>query len=59
MQTKLGDAPARNLRACRTGIAVLNGGRGGADIPAKDRKGIHNHLARHMADAGEEPPELK
>ncbi|MDQ3679485.1 MAG: hypothetical protein M3378_02870 [Actinomycetota bacterium] len=39
------------------GIAVLNGGRGGADIPAKDRKGIH--LARHMADAGEEPPELK
>ena len=50
---------AANVRACTTGIAVLNGGRGGADIPASDRKGVHDHLARHLRDAGEDPPELQ
>ncbi len=54
-----GEVGAANVRACRTGIAVLNGGRGGADIPAKDRKGVHRHLARHMDDAGEEATELE
>lgn len=54
-----GKVGAASVRACRTGIAVLNGGRGGADVPASDRKGIYNHLARHMRDAGEDPPELK
>ena len=54
-----GDVGAANVRACRTGIAVLNGGRGGADVPASDRKGVYNHLARHMRDAGEDPPDLK
>lgn len=50
---------AANVRAASTGIGVLNGGRGGADVPAADRKGIYNHLARHLRDAGKEPPPLK
>ena len=54
-----GEVGAANVRACTTGIAVLNGGRGGADIPASDRKGVHDHLARHLRDAGEDPPELQ
>jgi uncharacterized protein len=48
-----------NVRACRSGIGVLNGARGGAKVPAADRKGIYNHLARHLRDAGEEPAPLK
>jgi hypothetical protein len=48
-----------NVRAATSGIAVLNGGRGGADIPEKDRKGVYNHLARHLKDAGKDPPPLK
>ena len=54
-----GEVGPANVRACRTGIAVLNGGRGGADIPSSDRKGVHSHLARHLRDAGEDPPDLK
>ena len=48
-----------NVRACTSGIGVLNGARGGADIPGAHRKGIHNHLARHLRDAGEDPAALK
>jgi hypothetical protein len=48
-----------NVRASISGIGVLNGGRGGADIPESDRKGIYNHLARHLRDAGHEPAKLK
>ena len=48
-----------NTRACSAGMAVLNGGRGGADIPDADRAGVWRHLARHMRDAGMEPPELR
>ena len=48
-----------NVRACTSGIGILNGARGGADVPAAHRKGIYNHLARHLRDAGEQPPELK
>ncbi|MDQ3897491.1 MAG: hypothetical protein M3326_09675 [Actinomycetota bacterium] len=54
-----GEVGAANVRACISGIGVLNGARGGADVPAGDRKGIHNHLARHLRDAGEDPPPLK
>jgi hypothetical protein len=54
-----GAVGAANLRACINGIGILNGGRGGADIPEKDRKGVYRHLAQHMRDAGEEPAELK
>lgn len=48
-----------NLRACLAGIAVLNGARGGVDIPAADRKSVYEHLASHLRDADREPPELR
>lgn len=48
-----------NLKACTAGIGILNGGRGGANIPDADRKGVYNHLARHLKDGDKEPPELK
>ena len=54
-----GDIGAANFIACSAGIAVLNGGRGGADIPDSDRQGVWNHLARHLRDGDREPPELR
>lgn len=54
--TKVGPA---NTRAARNGIIILNGGRGGADIPAKDRPAIYRHLATHLRDAGIDPPPLR
>lgn len=54
-----GDPGDANIQACRTGIGVLNGGRGGTTIPEADRQGVYNHLARHIRDAGLEPPTLK
>lgn len=54
-----GDPGPANVRACITGIAVLNGGRGGTTIPDADRKAVWAHLAAHLRDANAEPPELK
>lgn len=54
-----GSVGAANLRACSTGIAVLNGGRGGTTIPADDRSGVYAHLARHLRDGDREPPALR
>lgn len=54
-----GAVGAANTRACLAGIAVLNGGRGGANIPDSDRQGVYLHLAHHMRDAGKEAPPLK
>jgi HK97 family phage prohead protease len=54
-----GNVGAANLKACSTGIGVLNGGRGGTTIPDADRKGVYAHLAKHLADGGQEAPELK
>ena len=54
-----GKIEAANIRGCQTGIAVLNGARGGAKIPSGDRKGVWNHLAAHIKDADLEPAELK
>jgi HK97 family phage prohead protease len=48
-----------NLRACSAGIAVLNGGRGGTDIPKNEYQGVYDHLAHHLRDADREAPELK
>lgn len=53
-----GSVGAANLQACRTGIAVLNGGRSGTTIPEDDYQGVYDHLAGHIRDADEEPPEL-
>jgi hypothetical protein len=54
-----GEVGPANVKACTSGIGVLNGARGGADVPAAARKGIYNHLARHLRDAGQEPAALK
>ena len=54
-----GRVGAASERACISGIAVLNGGRGGADVPPEDRHAIYRHLAAHLQDAGREPAPLK
>jgi hypothetical protein len=54
-----GSVGPANLTACSSGIGVLNGGRGGTTIPASDRRGVYDHLAAHLRDAGREPPELQ
>lgn len=54
-----GAVGAANLTACSTGIGVLNGGRGGTVIPDSGRRGVWSHLAKHLRDAGREPPELR
>lgn len=48
-----------NTRACLTGIAVLNGARGGTKIPDADKLGVWRHLARHLEDADVEAPPLR
>jgi hypothetical protein len=53
-----GRVGAANVRACINGISILNGGRGGAAIPKKDRSGVYRHLAMHLKDAGREPAAL-
>jgi hypothetical protein len=53
-----GSVGAASTVACSAGIGVLNGGRGGADIPDADVQGIYAHLAGHLTDADMTPPEL-
>jgi hypothetical protein len=54
-----GDVGAANVKACTSGIGILNGARGGSNVPDGHRKGIYNHLAKHLRDAGEDPAPLK
>lgn len=54
-----GEVGATSVRACIAGIAVLNGARGGSNIPDEDRQGVWEHLAAHLEDAEIEPPELR
>jgi hypothetical protein len=54
-----GEVGPANVKACISGIGVLNGARGGSDIPDADREGVYRHLATHLRDAGKEPAELK
>lgn len=56
-----GQVGSANVRACVTGIAILNGGRGVDPDEQEwsgDRQGIWDHLASHLEDDGREPPEL-
>ena len=53
-----GKVGAANVRACSGGIGILNGGRGGANIPKSDRERVYKHLAKHIKDAGKKPPDL-
>lgn len=54
-----GEPGAPSIEACRTGIAVLNGARNGTVLRGADREGVYRHLARHLEEAGIEPPELR
>jgi Escherichia/Staphylococcus phage prohead protease len=56
--SKRGAVGAASVRACFNGISILNGGRGGADVSERDRRGIYKHLAAHLRDAGREPADL-
>lgn len=47
-----------NLIGCSSAIGVLNGARGGTTIPDGDRESVYAHLAKHLRDGGQEPPEL-
>ena len=54
---------AVNKRACTAAIGVLNGGRGGTNIPEEDRSGVYAHVRKHLIDdfgvAPDDVPELK
>lgn len=54
-----GRVGAANTNGCSNGIAVLNGGRGGANIPDSDRAGVHAHLGGHLRDADKDVPPLR
>jgi Caudovirus prohead serine protease len=55
-----GSPGAASTRGCTASVAILNGGRGGANVPVDDRQGIYNHVAKHLRDAGVDPiPELQ
>ena len=50
-----GTAGAANLAACSASIGALHGARGGTSIPEADRRGVYDHVAGHLRDAGQEP----
>ncbi|HET6381017.1 MAG TPA: hypothetical protein VFH63_08330 [candidate division Zixibacteria bacterium] len=40
-------------------MTVVNGARGGVDIPEADRRRVYDHLAAHYGEFDEEPPDYK
>ena len=46
-----------NVRAITTALSNLNARR--TSIPETDRRGVYNHLARHLREAGRRPSELR
>jgi hypothetical protein len=50
-----GTAGPANLAACSASIGALHGARGGTSIPEADRRGVYDHVAAHLRDAGQEP----
>lgn len=50
-----GSAGPANLAACSAAIGALHGARGGTVIPDADRRGVYNHVAAHLRDAGRTP----
>ena len=44
-----------NLAASSAAIGALHGARGGTSIPEADRRGVYDHVAKHLRDAGREP----
>lgn len=53
-----GMGAAANMTACSAVVAILNGARGGTDIPATDKQGVWNHVDRHLAAGGKKAPPL-
>lgn len=50
-----GSAGAANLAACSATIGALHGARTMTTIPDADRRGVYDHVAGHLKDAGQEP----
>jgi len=46
-------------RGVAAAMAALLGARGGVNIPASDRKGVYNHLAKHYKEFDKEVPKFK
>lgn len=46
-------------RGVTAAMGALLGARGGANIPAGDRRGVYNHLVKHYRAHGTEPPDFK
>jgi HK97 family phage prohead protease len=46
-------------RAVAAAMAALLGARGGVAIPAADKRGVYNHLAKHYKQFDKEPPEFR
>lgn len=44
-------------RGVVSAMTVVNGARGGVDIPDGDRRKVYEHLARHYEEFDEDPPE--
>ncbi|GGO65764.1 hypothetical protein [Nonomuraea cavernae] len=43
-------------RAVFSAAAIMDGARGGIDLPEGDVAGVEDHLARYYAKMGEAPP---
>jgi hypothetical protein len=54
-----GQVGAANPAGCSAAIAALNGARGGlAGVSASSKRTAYNHLAAHLREAGQDPPEF-
>lgn len=47
-----------NWSGVTAAMNVVQGGRGGVDLPPDEIAAVHEHLARHYREFDEEPPEL-
>ena len=56
----IADVVDGRLKAVPRGVmaagGVIQGARGGVDLPAKDRDRVRSHLAKYYKKMGEEPP---
>jgi len=46
-------------RGVAAAMGALLGARGGVQIPAGDKRGVYNHLAKHYKQFDKEPPEMR
>lgn len=50
-----GSAGPANLAACSAAIGALHGARTPTTIPDADKRGVYDHVAGHLRDAGQKP----